>query len=430
MDHTMRQLVMATLVFAVLLCGAGRLPAASTTQPDNHPSLADLRPGPAYVIRRLKDAVAKLDLNDDEKTKVAAVFDQAIQQGLALSQTLGDLPIQQRYPMLVDFDKQIRAQLAAVLNDDQMAELDHDMTLRPPQPNGGNRPNAGGSFLDNIQQAINKLDLTDDQKQQISELFETTRQKLADLQQKAANGDNVQADRQQLLQTVREKIQTILSPDQLQSLQQSLQQYRQQRPNEGGGGSGQGNNGNSPKPIADKKPEDLTMGGPDIGSPVPAIKIQETNGRVFDPASYKGRVLVLEFGSLSCPTFRQQVQAMETLKNSEGGRAFFLIVYTREAFPAGTKDVERNRSDGISVSETTTLDERKARALQAQNDLHITIPMAVDPMDNSVSAAFGTFPNGAVVIGKDATIAELEHWTNPDTLKVAIDDAVSQGSNP
>ena len=103
----------------------------------------------------------------------------------------------------------------------------------------------------------------------------------------------------------------------------------------------------------------------------------------------------------------------------------FLIVYTREAFPAGDKNVERNRDEGVSVPEAKTLNERKAQALETQRELRITMPMAVDSMDDSVSNAFGSFPNGAVVIGKDGNIAARQQWTNPDTLQIAIDEAVS-----
>jgi hypothetical protein len=46
-------------------------------------------------------------------------------------------------------------------------------------------------------------------------------------------------------------------------------------------------------------------------------------------------------------------------------------------------------------------------------------------MKDSVSSAFGTFPNGAVVIGKDGNIAARQQWTNPDTLRTAIDEAVN-----
>jgi hypothetical protein len=103
-----------------------------------------------------------------------------------------------------------------------------------------------------------------------------------------------------------------------------------------------------------------------------------------------------------------------------------MVVYTREAFPAGDKDVQRNKDEGISVPQATTLDDRKAHAVEAQRELRITIPMAVDSMDNAVSNAYETFPNGAIVIGKDGAIATRQQWTNPDTLRVAIDQANAQ----
>ena len=157
---------------------------------------------------------------------------------------------------------------------------------------------------------------------------------------------------------------------------------------------------------------------------MPDLQIIEANGRAFSPSQYKGHIVVLEFGSMSCPVFRTHAQEMEKLKAIEGARAFFLIVYTREAFPAGDKNVERNRDEGVSVPEAKSLNDRKAQALEAQRELRITIPVAVDSMDDSVSNAFGGYPNGVVVIGKDGKIAARQQWTNPDTLRTAIDEAV------
>jgi hypothetical protein len=133
---------------------------------------------------------------------------------------------------------------------------------------------------------------------------------------------------------------------------------------------------------------------------------------------------------MSCPVFRSHAQDMEKLKFIEGPRAFFLIVYTREAFPAGDKNVERNTQEGVSIPQTTTVDDRKAQALEAQRELRITIPMAVDPMDDAVSKTYGGFPNGAVVIGKDGAIAARQEWTNPDTLRQMIDDAFNAQESP
>ena len=462
-----RKAIVTFAAMAALMLAIPRGAAAqATTQPAAATTDSRMRPGPAYIIKRYKTAVAKIDLTDDEKPKVDAVFDQVNQQGVDLSQSLGDLDFQDRYQKLNAFSKQIRQELAGVLTDDQMQELDSKLgsalggrngrfggqglggsnANNPTGQNPGNagannqsqnnsgqsaqglapRPGGGGAgAIELVQQALDKLDLSDDQRQQIKDLMAATRSKIEDIRQNAANGTDVQQQIQQVRREMREKIQTILTPDQYQSFTDSMRQAFQQRGANGnaGGARPAPDAPISSKPVVENKPEDLQSTGPDAGSPAPSIEIPETNGRQFDPSKYKGRVIVLEFGSMSCPVFRTHVQDMEKLKASEGPKAYFLIVYTREAFPAGDKNVERNRNEGINIADAVSLDDRKAQALETQSELRITTAMAVDSMDDAVSTAFGGFPNGAVVIGKDGKIAARQQWTNPDTLRAAIDDA-------
>jgi len=66
--------------------------------------------------------------------------------------------------------------------------------------------------------------------------------------------------------------------------------------------------------------------------------------------------------------------------------------------------------------------------VRAQQILHITLPMAVDSMTDQIAGAYGGMPNGAVVIGKDGKIVAREQWTNPDSLRRAIDRADGIGS--
>jgi Spy/CpxP family protein refolding chaperone len=430
------------------------LPPAATADTTTRPSAS---PTSAFVIRRYKSAVAQLDLTDDEKSKVDAVFAQANQKGLDLSQTLADAQPRDRYSLLTGFNKQIHQDLAGVLTDDQMKTLDEQLGPGLGQRNGGQRnrgqqspaqpptdqssttppptsrptagrPNPGGG-LRYVQQALDKLDLSDDQKQQIKDLLAATQSKLADLRNQAVAGADVQKDIQQVRKDMRQKLQTILTPDQMQAFTDAMQQANQQRGGANARRPGQFSTAAEPKEsVADNKPLDLQSTGPQPGSPVPDTQIIEANGRAFSPSQYKGHVVVLEFGSMSLPVFRSHAADMEKLRGIEGSRAFFLIVYTREAFPAGDKNVERNRDEGVNIPQAVSLDDRKAQALEAQRELRITIPMAVDSMDDSVSNAFGSYPNATIVIGKDGKIAARQQWTNPDTLRLAIDDAFSAPS--
>jgi len=451
MLRSMQKIAVAMAAIAALICGMPHGGMADTT---TRPAVAasGMRPGPASIIQRYKRAVAQLDLTGDEQSKVDGVFDTANQRGLELSQTLAGAQPEDRYQLLRGFAKQIRQDLAAVLTEDQMSNLDQKIGQGAGQRNGAQRnaatqnaakpndapPPADQTTSDQrpagrqnggfqyVQQSLDKIDLSDDQKQQVKDLLAATRAKLTEIRNNAAGGADVQQDLQQVRKDMRQKLQTILSPDQMQAFTDAMRQSIQQR---GGSNFQRRNAANAaaaPKEtVADNKPADLQSIGPDAGSPVPDTQIVEANGRVFSPSQYKGHVLVLEFGSMSCPVFRTHAQNMERLKSIEGNRAFFMIVYTREAFPAGDKNVERNRDEGVNIPQAASLDDRKAEALEAQRELRITIPMAVDSMKDSVSSAFGTFPNGAVVIGKDGNIAARQQWTNPDTLRTAIDEAVN-----
>jgi Spy/CpxP family protein refolding chaperone len=435
----MDQIVRTSMRVLFCLCVAGIWIAApasgdATTQPSVAVGgIGGRRPGPAIVLERLRRAVDQLTLSDDQKSKVGDIFDQASQQADDLSQSLGDLTPEQRLQKLSDFSKQIRQQLSQVLTPDQMQTLGHQLGSGPTTRPGG-RGGQGGGMLEIFGQAIAKLDLTADQKQQISELMTSTRQKVQELRQRAAGGDNIQADMQQVRQDVRAKLQEILTPDQMQTFTQTVQQLRQEH---GGGAGGPRPNAQNPQvqssdqtaPTEPKQPADIQVASLDAGSPVPNVKVYELNGPTFDPAKYKGKVIVLEFGSLSCPVFRDQVKQMEQLRLSEDTKAFFMVVYTREAFPAGDKDVLRNKEQGFSVPQARSLDERRTEARLAQEKLGITIPIAVDSMDDAASTAFDAFPNGAIVIGKDGNIAARQQWTNPDTLRNEIDDAAAQATS-
>lgn len=430
MNHAIRSWPVRMVIFAGLIgLSAAVAPAQQTTRPSatSPAGVTGRRPGPLFIVERLRRAVSQLDLTDDQKAKVKAIFDQATQQAQDLSQSLENISQSERYQKVGAFAKGLRQQLAGVLTEEQLSLLQRNLGPGPASRPGGDF--AGGGMLENLQQAFAKLDLSPDQQRQIKEMMESALQKAREFRDKAVSGDDVQAQMQQLRQDLRSKLQSILTPDQMQTLMQAMRQLRQERTGATTRPQGQTN------PSADAKPDaaaedsdqprsaDVQAPALDVGSAAPDVKILELNGRAFMPANYKGHILVLEFGSMSCPVFRDHVREMEKLKSAEGPRAFFLIVYTREAFPAGDKDVLRNKDQNISIAQATTLDERKTQAQQTQDALGITLPMSVDSTDDAVSNAFGTFPNGAVVIGKDGKIAALEHWTNPDSLRRAIDQA-------
>jgi hypothetical protein len=57
--------------------------------------------------------------------------------------------------------------------------------------------------------------------------------------------------------------------------------------------------------------------------------------------------------------------------------------------------------------------------------LRLSIPVLVDDLEDSATAAFGTFPDGAVVINRDGTIVESQQWAEPTALRRIVDQATA-----
>ena len=83
----------------------------------------------------------------------------------------------------------------------------------------------------------------------------------------------------------------------------------------------------------------------------------------------------------------------------------FLLVYIREAHPEEGWILPENRRSGVAVHEPTTGEERRQVAASCAVDLHVSMPMVFDGVDNAVAAAYGGWPDRLYLIGPDGRIA-------------------------
>ena len=187
----------------------------------------------------------------------------------------------------------------------------------------------------------------------------------------------------------------------------------------------------SPKSeISNSKSEISEPKGPAIGETAPELTLKKLDGSNLQLSSLKGRVVVLEFGSYSSPSFRTRAAAIEKLKNDLGSRAQFFVVYTREAHATGEWEVDRNKDEGINVEQPKTFDARKTLATSAREKLKITVPMLIDSPDNQVAKTLGAGANSAYVIDRDGKIAARQDWFEPAALRHAIEDAANARPSP
>ena len=102
----------------------------------------------------------------------------------------------------------------------------------------------------------------------------------------------------------------------------------------------------------------------------------------------------------------------------------FLLIYIREAHPEEGWIIPENRRSGIAVHEPATDDERRAVASTCAVNLEVSMPVAIDGVDNAVASAYGGWPDRLYLIGSDGRIVfqggEGPFGFKPDALERAI----------
>jgi Spy/CpxP family protein refolding chaperone len=404
--------------------------------------------GGGGLIEQTRKILDSLDLSADQKSKIDAILEQSqsdFQKSLPDLQTMAP---QDRREKMRSMMEDTKTKIEAELTPDQKDQFDKKL-------NDMRATLATQMISARLQQfsaALDQLELSDDQRNKANALLDDVKKQLDD-----AKSDNDPTSRQQkfqdAMQNMRQQLQTILTPDQLQSLRDKMQQ--QPRPAQAPGGitppppPAAGNDAppttqpklatpNQPPQtmMNDASPDKAVTGAPppktsnapvpDTGQSAPDFKLTTLNGSTIQLSSLKGRVIALVFGSYSCPAFRDRIAAIDQLSQSLGTRATVFLVYTKESNPVGGWEVDRNKQDNIAITQPADEPARRAMARQAISTLHLTMPTLVDDMKDTTLTAYGTFPNGAVVINRDGTIAGRQKWAEASVLKRMIDDAVAK----
>jgi len=123
---------------------------------------------------------------------------------------------------------------------------------------------------------------------------------------------------------------------------------------------------------------------------------------------------VFEFGSVTCPIFRANVEPVNRVAESYADAVEFYLVYVREAHPGPRcgphESMERKRSLAREVASDVT---------------HRTV--LVDDLEGSVHTAFDAMPNSVHLVGSDGVVAYRADWLDPDALEAAVEELLAAG---
>ena len=181
--------LLAVVALALFLAVPGAFsPAVEPPQRPDQPAPLPGAASPVKTLENARNALDKMNLSDQEKTKAAEILDKAIAQAKDLQQKSEAL------------QRDVRQQLSEVLDPDQFKELAQKMgpgrrggAANPGAPGGGAMP-----LLQAFQQALPQLDLTPDQQQQLKDLRQDFQQRIKAIRDQSANGQDVRDQMQQL----------------------------------------------------------------------------------------------------------------------------------------------------------------------------------------------------------------------------------------
>ena len=98
----------------------------------------------------------------------------------------------------------------------------------------------------------------------------------------------------------------------------------------------------------------------------------------------------------------------------------FFVVYVQEAHPTDGWQIESNVTEGVLFQQHQSYTEREAVATTCSLDLHLSIPVLVEEMNNAIDEAYGAAPERLYLIGVDGRVAyhggaghhffDLEAW--------------------
>ena len=160
--------------------------------------------------------------------------------------------------------------------------------------------------------------------------------------------------------------------------------------------------------------------------PAPEIAATTVDGKAASLAGLRaanaGKIVVLQFGSITDPVFRTHLSTVEKMADRNADKAAFVIVYQKEAHPADGEALEVNVREGFNIAEPTGLGERKSLARQAVERLHIASEtVVVDAWNNASSLRYGSMPNMTFIIDAKGLLLAGYPFMDPAKVQAALE---------
>jgi hypothetical protein len=142
-------------------------------------------------------------------------------------------------------------------------------------------------------------------------------------------------------------------------------------------------------------------------------------------SQFRGRrPVVLVFGSLTCPPYRQQTAVLEDMHRRYADKAEFLSIYIREAHTIDEWRTPLNDQIGLEVQQPVEISERRHMAQRFCSYLKTDMQVLVDEINDPVARTYNAMPNRLFLIDQDGRVtyraAPGPYGLNPTELEQSI----------
>ncbi len=138
--------------------------------------------------------------------------------------------------------------------------------------------------------------------------------------------------------------------------------------------------------------------GPKAGEELIDFKLTALDGGEVSLSDYKGKWLVLETGSLTCPMYVKNIDPLREVK-AKHPDVVFLVIYVREAHPGA----RRGPSAGMA--------EKIALATEMKDAFGEHREILVDSIDGAMHQAYGSMPNMVYIVKPGGEVIYRCDWS-------------------
>lgn len=156
----------------------------------------------------------------------------------------------------------------------------------------------------------------------------------------------------------------------------------------------------------------LNFPGPQVGDALTDITLTDFDGKEVSLSQFRGRRLVIETGSVTCPMYVKNVKSMQDVA-AEHRDTSFVVMYVREAHP------------GSSIEAHENIDDKRSCAHRLQGTVNENRVVLVDDIDGTAHRALGSFPNLTYIVDEAGVITWRIAWADTKTIAAVLDGSAS-----